>query len=69
MADAGAVGNDIPGHSGECSMHNTNIYTDNELDKEGTYKKFLLVRQEGKSQVRRNNDYSIIRSVLYLERR
>ena len=28
------------------SMHITNIYTDKELDKEGTYKKFLLVRQE-----------------------
>ena len=26
------------------SMHITNIYADNELDKEGTYKKFLLVR-------------------------
>ena len=35
------------------SMHITNIYTDNELDKEGTYKKFLLVRQEGKRQVHR----------------
>ena len=30
------------------SMHITNIYTDNELDKDGTYKKYLLVRQEGK---------------------
>ena len=39
------------------SMHITNIYTDNELDKEGTYKKFLLVRQEGKRQVRRNIDH------------
>ncbi len=38
-------------------MHITNIYTDNELDKEGTYKKFLLVRQEGKRQVRRNIDH------------
>ena len=35
------------------SMHITNIYTDNELDKEETYKKFLLVRQEGKRQVHR----------------
>ena len=33
------------------------FYTDNELDKEGTYKKFLLVRQEGKRQVRRNIDH------------
>ena len=39
------------------SMHITNIYTDNELDKEGTYKKFLLVRQEGRRQVRRNIDH------------
>ena len=39
------------------SMHITNIYTDNELDKEGTYKKFLLVRQEGKRQVHRNIDH------------
>ena len=36
------------------SMHITNIYTDNELEKEGTYKKFLLVCQEGKRHVRRN---------------
>ena len=39
------------------SMHISNIYEDNELDKEGTYKKFLLVRQEGKRQVRRNIDH------------
>lgn len=39
------------------SMHITNIYTDEELEKEGTYKKFLLVRQEGKRQVRRNIDH------------
>ena len=38
-------------------MHISNIYEDNELDKEGTYKKFLLVRQEGKRQVRRNIDH------------
>ena len=29
-------------------MHISNIYEDKELDKDGTYKKFLLVRQEGK---------------------
>lgn len=29
------------------SMHLSNIYKDGELDKGGTYKKFLLVRQEG----------------------
>ena len=27
------------------SMHISNIYADGELDKDGTYKKFLLVRQ------------------------
>ena len=37
------------------SMHISNIYTDKELDKEGTYKKFLLVHLEGKRQVRRNS--------------
>ncbi len=42
---------------GNVSMHITNIYTDKELDKEGTYKKFLLVRQEGKRHVRRNIDH------------
>ena len=39
------------------SMHISNIYEDRELEKEGTYKKFLLVRQEGKRQVRRNIDH------------
>jgi len=39
------------------SMHISNIYEDKELEKEGTYKKFLLVRQEGKRQVRRNIDH------------
>ena len=39
------------------SMHISNIYADGELDKEGTYKKFLLVRQEGRRQVRRNLDH------------
>lgn len=39
------------------SMHITNIYKDKELGKEGTYKKFLLVRQEGKRHVRRNIDH------------
>jgi len=38
-------------------MHISNIYSDNELEKEGTYKKFLLVRQEGKRQVHRNIDH------------
>ena len=39
------------------SMHISNIYADGELEMEGTYKKFLLVRQEGKRQVRRNIDH------------
>ena len=29
------------------SMHIRNIYADRELDEDRTYKKFLLVRQEG----------------------
>ena len=48
------------------SMHITNIYTDNELDKEGTYKKFLLVRQEGKRQVHRNIDHYNIDVIIAL---
>jgi len=39
------------------SMHLSNIYKDGELDKGGTYKKFLLVRQEGSRQVRRSIDH------------
>ena len=39
------------------SMHISNIYADGELEKEGTYKKFLLVQQEGKRQVHRNIDH------------
>ncbi len=39
------------------SMHISNIYADGELEKEGTYKKYLLVRQEGKRQVHRNMDH------------
>lgn len=33
------------------SMHIKNIYNDKELDENRTYKKFLLVRQEGTRQV------------------
>ena len=40
------------------SMHISNIFSDGELDKERTYKKFLLVRQEGNRHVRRNIDHS-----------
>ncbi len=39
------------------SMHITNIYRDGELDENRTYKKFLLVRQEGKRQVQRSIDH------------
>ena len=39
------------------SMHISNIFLDGELDKNRTYKKFLLVRQEGNRQVRRNIDH------------
>ena len=39
------------------SMHISNIYADQELDENRTYKKFLLVQTEGKRQVRRNIDH------------
>lgn len=39
------------------SMHIRNIYADRELDENRTYKKFLLVRQEGARQVKRNIDH------------
>lgn len=39
------------------SMHISNIYKDKELDENRTYKKFLLVRQEGQRQVKRNIDH------------
>lgn len=39
------------------SMHIKNIYDDKELDENRTYKKFLLVRQEGNRQVKRNIDH------------
>ena len=35
------------------SLHLQGIYEDKELDDESTHKKFLLVRQEGKRQVKR----------------
>ena len=38
-------------------MHVANIYKDQELDENRTYKKFLLVRQEGQRQVKRNIDH------------
>ena len=38
-------------------MHIKNIYADKELDENRTYKKFLLVRQEGARQVKRNIDH------------
>lgn len=39
------------------SMHITNIYKERELDENRTYKKFLLVRQEGNRKVQRNIDH------------
>ena len=39
------------------SMHIKNIYADQELDENRTYKKFLSVRQEGNRQVKRNIDH------------
>lgn len=39
------------------SMHIKNIYDDKELDENRTYKKYLLVRQEGIRQVKRNIDH------------
>ena len=47
-------------------MHISNIYEDKELDKGGTYKKFLLVRQEGKWQVRRNIDHYNLDKIISL---
>ena len=39
------------------SQHITSILSDGELDDEETHKKFLLVRTEGKRQVKRNIDH------------
>ena len=39
------------------SQHVDNIYKDGELVLEATNKKFLLVRQEGNRQVKRNIDH------------
>jgi len=39
------------------SQHIESIYQDTELDKNSTNKKFLLVRSEGKRQVKRNIDH------------
>ena len=39
------------------SLHQKGIYADGELDEEATHKKYLLVRQEGKRQVKREIDH------------
>jgi hypothetical protein len=39
------------------NLHIKNIYVDGELPKNSTYKKFLLIRTEGKRQVERNIDH------------
>ena len=48
------------------SMHIKNIYADRELDENRTYKKFLLVRQEGNRQVKRNIDHYNLDMVIAL---
>jgi hypothetical protein len=48
------------------SMHIKNIYADHELDENRTYKRFLLVRQEGNRQVRRNIDHYNLDMVIAL---
>ena len=48
------------------SMHISNIYADRELDENRTYKKFLLVRQEGNRQVKRNIDHYNLDMVIAL---
>ena len=39
------------------SLHQKGIYTDGELEEESTHKKYLLVRQEGNRQVKREIDH------------
>ena len=48
------------------SMHVKNIYADRELDENRTYKKILLVRQEGNRQVKRNIDHYNLDMVIAL---
>ena len=48
------------------SQHIDNIYKDGELIAEVTNKKFLLVRQEGNRQVRRNIDHYNLDMVIAL---
>ena len=48
------------------SMHIKNIYADKELDENRTYKKFLLVRQEGARQVKRNIDHDNLDVIIAL---
>ena len=51
------------------SMHIKNIYADKELDENRTYKKFLLVRQEGARQVKRNIDHNNLDVIIALRYR
>ncbi len=48
------------------SQHIDNIYKDGELISEATNKKFLLVRQEGNRQVKRNIDHYNLDMVIAL---
>ncbi len=48
------------------SMHISNIYKDGELEQNRTYKKFLLVRQEGNRNVQRNIDHYSLDMIIAL---
>lgn len=50
-------------------MHVCNIYKDGELEESRTYKNFLLVRQEGNRQVKRNIDHYNLDMIVALEYR
>ena len=51
------------------SLHVGNIYQDQELSEEGTRKKFFLVRQEGKRQVKREIDHYNLDMIIALSYR
>ena len=51
------------------SLHINNIYKDNELEKDSTNKKFLLIQAEGNRQVKRNIDHYNLDMIIALEYR
>ena len=51
------------------SMHIKNIYKDKELNNDSTYKKFLLVQNEGNRQVKRNIDHYNLDMIIVLRYR